>query len=122
MKQPASRSKEPKPAAAPPAPASTKVKDFTGSAADLAEWCDISVKTVENLVQEGIFTRVGPNLFALKANNRAYIAKLRTAASGRNSVTEGARGRLIEAKAKQVELKVGELDGRLLDLADVVTN
>ena len=109
-----------KPAAAlPPDPPSTKIKDFAGNAADLAEWCDISRQTVENLVQSGVFTRVGPNLFALKANNRAYIAKLRAAASGRNSVTESARGRLIEAKARQVELKVGELDSKLVYITEV---
>jgi phage terminase Nu1 subunit (DNA packaging protein) len=101
-----------KPAPAPPA-------EPQGNAADLAEWCDISVKTVEHYVQQGIFTRVGPNLFALKANNRAYIARLRQSASGRNSVTEAARGRLIEAKAKQVELKVGELDGKLVYVTEV---
>jgi phage terminase Nu1 subunit (DNA packaging protein) len=100
-------------------PKEAAVAPITGSAADLAEWCDITPRTVETYVQEGIFTRVGPNLFALKANNRAYIAKLRAAASGRNSVTEGARGRLIEAKAKQVELKVGELDGKLVHIAEV---
>jgi phage terminase Nu1 subunit (DNA packaging protein) len=109
--------KAPKKAAAAPA-----VKPLTGNAADLAEWCDISVRTVETYVQEGIFTRVGANLFALKANNRAYIAKLRAAASGRNSVTEAARGRLIEAKAKQVELKVGELDTQLVHVSDVEAN
>jgi phage terminase Nu1 subunit (DNA packaging protein) len=114
--------KKPRAAAPPPEPASTKVKDFAGTTADLAEWCDISVRTVETYVEQGIFTRVGPNLFALKANNRAYIAKLRQAASGRNSVTEAARGRLIEAKAKQVELKVGELDGRLVEIVDVIAN
>lgn len=108
-----------KAAASPPEPPSTKVKDFAGSAADLAEWCDISVKTVEHLVQNGVFTRVGPNLFALKANNRAYIAKLRTAASGRNSVNEAARGRLLDWKAKQIELKVGELDGKLVYVTEV---
>jgi phage terminase Nu1 subunit (DNA packaging protein) len=124
MKQPASRSKEPKAPTPPVEPPSstTTLKDFAGSAADLAEWCDITPRTVETYVQEGVFTRVGPNLFALKANNRAYIAKLRAAASGRNSVTEGARGRLIEAKAKQVELKVGELDGRLVTIIDVIAN
>jgi phage terminase Nu1 subunit (DNA packaging protein) len=121
MKQPASRSKETK--APPPQPeppsTTTKLKDFAGNAADLAEWCDISRQTVENLVQGGTFTRVGPNLFALKANNRAFIQKLRVAASGRNSVTEAARGRLIEAKAKQVELKVGELDSKLVYITEV---
>jgi phage terminase Nu1 subunit (DNA packaging protein) len=34
-------------------------------------------------------------------------------------VTEAARGRLIEAKAKQVELKVGELDGKLVYVVEV---
>jgi phage terminase Nu1 subunit (DNA packaging protein) len=87
-----------------------------------AEWCDITPRTVETYVQEGIFTRVGPNLFALKANNRAYIAKLRAAASGRNSVNEAARGRLLDWKAKQVELKVGELDGNLVNIVDVMAH
>jgi phage terminase Nu1 subunit (DNA packaging protein) len=109
--------KAPKKAAAAPL-----VEPLTGNAADLAEWCDITPRTVETYVQEGIFTRVGPNLFALKANNRAYIAKLRAAASGRNSVNEAARGRLLDWKAKQVELKVGELDGNLVNIVDVMAH
>jgi hypothetical protein len=68
-----------------------------GDAAELADWCDISARTVETYVQRGIFTRAGPNQFDLKANNRVHIARLRAAASGRERPQQRDRGRARSA-------------------------
>lgn len=95
-----------------------RIQDYGGTGADLANWCDISIKTVEAYVQKGLFKRLAPNTYALRANVHSYIQSLRKAASGRNSTTEQARAKLIEAQARHVDLKAGELDGRLVSVFD----
>jgi hypothetical protein len=65
-------------------------KDYRGSAEDLAAWTGLSLNTIKDYAVKGIFTRLAPKVFAMRACVRAYIEILRQSASGRGGPNEEA--------------------------------
>lgn len=94
--------------------------DYGVNAVELAVWCDITVKTVNEYVHKGIFNRVGPNLFALRANVISYLRSLRRSASGRSGESGVERGKLLAAQARIAEIKEAQMRGERVHKEDVI--
>jgi phage terminase Nu1 subunit (DNA packaging protein) len=71
--------------------------------AGLAEFFDVTDRTVRGLAERGVIERAGAGVYRLKAATRAYVGHLRERAAGReNSVTQQ-RERLVRAQAERLE-------------------
>ena len=89
----------------------------TGTLGDLAVWCGISMKTAREYSLKGLFVRAGATRWQMVPSVNAYTEFLRKSASGRSTISEASKARLLDAQAQQAEAKAGLLAGTLIQLA-----
>ena len=102
---------------------------------EIAKWCGISIRRVQQLVEEGVFVAVKKgrvNRYNLIQTVRAYIDYLDAEAKGRNKKESDSEKRKMEAeadlkrsKADMAALQLKELEGKMHraeDVEDVMTD
>lgn len=93
-----------------------------GQTADqVAAFCDITVRRVQQLAREQVFPKLGRGRYPLLRCVRAYIGMLRKQIEQKSQqwgTLEEARTRKTQAEAQLAELHLAREEGQLLTLSD----
>jgi phage terminase Nu1 subunit (DNA packaging protein) len=76
------------------------------SGSELAQWLDVSLKTIVAYAAENVVVRASRGRYELRSSTANYIRHLRKSASGRSSTTGDERTRLLRVQADAAELKL----------------
>lgn len=88
------------------------------STSDLAALLALSERRIEQLVQEGVIPKAGPGRYRLGDVVPTLFRKAREDA--RTTTASNKQGRLAEAKAREVELRIAEKQRELVPIEEAV--
>jgi hypothetical protein len=90
--------------------------DVEVSGAELAAWCGVSPKRIDQLLAEGVVRREGKGRYKLKENVVSVFRWLRS--DQRRSARSQADAEWRRQRAREIELRVAERERRLVPVDD----